>query len=277
MKQKKITLLERLLGEGWFDSESEAAPWVMMRSVLADNVPVVSLSAKISPEAEIRVKEYYKRRYVNKGGLKLEGALRDFGVSAAGRVALDCGASTGGFTDCLLQSGASRVYAVDAGHGQLAGKLMQDDRVVNAENTNLADSSLTALDPKPSLITLDLSYLSLTDALPLCRGIAGEKHEIICLVKPNFEAELVGGRSSGVISDPQTLTAVLERLTDEFTRLGYAVKGITNSPVTGSGGAYEFFMYLASSGEKMDGTEGAISEAVKRALELPRFDYGSAK
>ena len=166
--KKKLTLFEKLIQDEWFQNEKEIEPWLMSRRILVNNEVVTSGKLKIPIEADIRIKEYYKKKYVNKGGLKLEKALHDFNINVTGKVTLDCGASTGGFTDCLLQHGAQKVYAVDVGYGQLAGKLLQDPRVINMEKTNLSDDILLMLDEKPDIISLDLSYLSLKKAIPIC-------------------------------------------------------------------------------------------------------------
>lgn len=262
---KKCDLLSRLLDEGWFADEREALPWIIERRVLVADVPAASLHIKVAPDAEIRVREYYKKRYVNRGGLKLEGAFDDFGIRAEGLAALDCGASTGGFTDCLLQHGAVKVYAVDAGHGQLAGKLMQDERVENLENTNLSDPSLLTLEPKPRIITLDLSYLSLTAALPTARSILRGEGEIISLVKPNFEAAIIGRESSGVIEDAETLSEILSSLAGFAAENGFDVLNVTRSRIRGSGGAVEFFLHLRCSQGSV-GTD--INEKIQSAVKL---------
>lgn len=269
MKQNKSTLSERLLSEGWFDTENEAKTWIMLRNVLIDEKPAFSLSQKISPHAVIRVKEYYKKRYVNKGGLKLEGALKDLGEDPSGKITLDCGASTGGFTDCLLQHGASLVYAVDCGHGQLAGKLVSDSRVRNMEKTNIGDDILLRLDPVPELITLDLSYLSLRTAVPLCRSILRGKGTVVCLIKPIFESE--GSRRNGNITDPDSLRGLLASLSSFFIEEGFAVTGITLSPVTGNGGALEFFARLALGEGQIESLDECIKTAVEKSLLLEKF------
>lgn len=160
-KKKKCTVLEKLLNEGFFVDEKEAEAWVMMKKVLVNNQPVWSLHEKVFVDSEVNIKGYYKRQYVNKGGFKLGAAIEQFKINCSDKVVLDCGASTGGFTDCWVQNGAKLVYAVDVGYGQLAGKLANDSHVVNMEKTNLSDEKLTILDPKPEMISLDLSYLSL--------------------------------------------------------------------------------------------------------------------
>lgn len=129
-------------------------------------------------------------RYVGKGGYKLEGAIRDFGIAVEGRVCIDAGACTGGFTDCLVKHGAALVYAVEAGFGQLAGSLSQDARVVNLERTNLGDEKLLSLNPVPTLGSVDLSYLSLVKAVPQFRAVMHDQGELMCLVKPLFETTI---------------------------------------------------------------------------------------
>lgn len=265
-------LSERLLSDGWFESEDEAKTWIMLRNVLVDNLPAVSLSQKILPNAEIRVKEYYKKRYVNKGGLKLEGALSDLGEDPAGKTALDCGASTGGFTDCLLQHGASLVYAVDAGYGQLAGRLLSDTRVINMEKTNISDKILLNLDPAPDLITLDLSYLSLRTAVPVCRDILRGRGTIICLIKPVFEAEGPDARRSGNITEYSVLFGILSSLAANFIAEGFAVTGVTHSPVTGNGGALEYFARLRlGDGHNTPNLNELIAAAVDKSFTLDKF------
>lgn len=270
---KKITVLEKLLSDAVFDSEDEARRWVMTGRVLADDRRIDSVFEKIDPGAEIRVKEAYKRKFVGKGSLKLSGALDTFGVSAEDRVCLDCGASTGGFTDCLLQRGASLVYAVDAGHGMLAEKLKQDARVKDLENTNLADNSLASLDPAPDLLTLDLSYLSLKAAYEHAYLILHGFGEIVALVKPIFETASAQVRRTGKINDPAVLREVLEDLLSFFSAR-CAVEGLCASPVRGNTGAVEFFLHLrlgAGEQNRISDPESAIFRAIGEALELPKF------
>ncbi len=272
MKQKKITLSEKLLSDGWFDSEDEAKTWIILRNILVNDQPALNLSQKIPPDAEIRVREYYKKRYVSKGGLKLEHALQVLGEDPSGKTALDCGASAGGFTDCLLQHGASLVYAADAGYGQLAGKLLSDKRVVNMERTNISDNILTVLCPAPELITLDLSYLSLRTAVPVCRNILHGRGTIVCLIKPVFETGESAARRSGNITDYDSLYGILTSLTAFFTAEGFAVTGITHSPVTGNGGALEYFTRLTADEGKTDpDLIESIDSAIKNSLLLDKF------
>lgn len=264
---KKVFALDRLLEEGWFDTEKEASAWIMERKVLVNEQLIYSAKEKISMDGTIRIKGEYKRRYVNKGGLKLEGAIKDFSLDLKGKVALDCGASTGGFTDCLIQQGAKQVYAVDVGFGQLAGKLMVDSRVINMEKVNLGDDSLIHLEPKPEVISLDLSYLSLKKALPLCREIMGENGILICLVKPIYEVESAKIRRSGKINDRGILREVLMDLCHFYVEEGCKILGVTNSSVTGNAGTLEFFIGLHFGGLELPVKNNIYEEEVERALE----------
>ncbi len=265
--KKKISAIERLMNENWFNDEKEAAAWIMERKVLVGGRPVLSPGEAVSPEEPIRLRTPYKRKYVSKGGLKLEGALETLGIDASGKVALDCGASTGGFTDCLLQKGAQKVYAVDAGFGQLAGKLRADPRVVNLERTNLADPRLRELVPGPELITLDLSYLSLKKAIPICADMLGEAGMAVCLVKPLFEVEDPEIRRSGELTEPELLCGILMGLYDFCEGRDYKVCGITHSPVTGNEGTLEYFIALTPDNKaKALNREAALKEA-ERAVE----------
>ena len=210
--------------------------------------------------------------YQSKGGLKLIGALDAFGINPQGLVCLDAGASTGGFTDCLLKQGASLVYAVDVGFGQLTGALRQDARVVNLERTNLGDDKLLALSPIPSLSTCDLSYLSLTKAVPLYRAIMQNKGTLIALVKPLFETEDAAARRTGELAD-DSLPGLLRTLADKLAaQPDTRILNLCPSPVTGNKGTREFFFHLVfGDGQGCLVTDKAISQAVATAVSLPHF------
>ncbi len=188
---------------------------------------------------------------------------------------MDCGASTGGFTDCLLTNGAQKVYAVDVGYGQLAGKLAIHPKVVNLEKTNLSDSVLCTLDPIPEIITLDLSYLSLVDALQICEDIfRGTPGTVICLVKPIYEVESSEIRQNGKINDPGILRDVLRWLCNKFIEKNIPVCGITNSPITGNSGTLEYFIHIELNRHCVtiiDEIDKKIDDAIKRSFELVKF------
>lgn len=272
MAKKKCIAYEKLIEDGWFTSKEEIVPWIMARRVLADNKPVLTPSEKISVDAEIRIREYYKTRYVGKGGLKLEHAISAFGVNVKGKIAFDCGACTGGFTDCLRVHGASLVYAVEVGHGQLAGKLMQDPAVINLENTNLSDEKLKHLDPKPSVVSLDVSYLSLEIALREIKEIIADEGEIIALVKPIFEVDSSEIRQNGKINDAELHRAVINKVKSYSEDMGFCAVDVTYSPVRGNNGAVEYFMYLTiNKGDESVINDDKIDSVIKKGLALEVF------
>ena len=240
----KLKLIDRLLAEGWFGEPAEALPWIMAGKILVGDQRVYSGAEKVSSRAEIRIKEYYKIKYVSKGGLKLERALTDLRVDVRGKAVLDCGASKGGFTDCLLRYGASHVYAVDAGHGELAGKLLINDKVVNMERTNISDAGLKTLLPKPEIITLDLSYLSLGLAVPICADILAPDGIIIALIKPIVEVQSGDIKRSGDVNRREIIADILRNLRNVFISEGFYVDGMTHSPIRGNNGALEYFVCL---------------------------------
>lgn len=275
MGAKKRPRLDRLLVErGLFEDKAEAARWVLAGQVIVDGQRVDKPGTAVAAEAEIRVKGL-DNPYVGRGGLKLAGALADFAVDVRGRVCLDAGASTGGFTDCLLQHGAARVYAVDVGHGQLGWKLRTDPRVVDMERTNLGDVSPAALDPRPSLATLDLSYLSLRAGVPMAAALlapgptgAGLESGIVALVKPLFELR------ANTVERFEQHREVLEGLIDFFSHGDFDGRGplpvldVTASPILGSGKTIEFFLHIGGFGE--ESVEGRASAVPNLAARLGR-------
>lgn len=273
--KKKCTVLEKLLDEGFFVDEKEAESWVMMKKVLINNQPVWSLHEKVAVDSEVIIKGYYKRQYVNKGGFKLVAAIEQFGIDCTDKVVLDCGASTGGFTDCWLQKGAKLVYAVDVGFGQLAGKLANDPHVVNMEKTNLSDEKLTVLDPKPEMISLDLSYLSLKKALPICREILKDKGLMICLIKPIYEVESSEIRRTGNINQKDVLREILQDICRFYLNNDVDIIGLINSPVTGNSGTLEFLIGICWKYDNVDNInssyEEEIESAIDKAFELHKF------
>lgn len=272
---RTIPAWERLVREGWFDSREEAVRWIMSGKVRVGSVPVNSAGQRIRDDAPLSVRDL-EMRYVAKGGLKLEGALRDFDMDVAGRVCIDAGASTGGFTDCLIKAGAALVYAVDVGFGQLAGSLRNHPAVVCRERTNIGEDALLLLDPAPTLGTIDLSYLSLRKAVPLFARILRGRGALVCLVKPLFEIDDAKARRSGRVP-PEAYAPLLLRLAEDFARDGYGVQGITHSPVTGNHGTLEFFLHLSLQGGHGLSTracEQAAQAAVDAALLLCTYHKG---
>ena len=275
-KIQKSYLIDRLLNENWFESDKQAYPWIMTGKVLVNDQQILSGKEKVPADGVIRIKEYYKKKYVNKGGLKLQKALSDFGVDVQGKIALDCGASTGGFTDCLLQHGAKLVYAVDAGHGELAGKLLNNQNVVNMERTNISDDVLKQLRPKPGLITLDLSYLSLKKGVMECKDILKNNGIVIALIKPIVEVRSPEIRRSGDINQPEVIRGILADLCDYFIKNTFDIIGLTYSPIRGNNDAIEYFVCLRlgeGSSANLNGTYPSLfDDIIEKSFALVKFD-----
>ena len=234
-----VLLFERGLAE----SRERAKALVMSGDVFVGGSRAQKPGMQIDEDAEIEIRGI-RLEYTSRGGLKLEKALQVFDVKPEGRICIDCGASTGGFTDCLLKSGAKMVYAVDVGYGQLAWSLRCDERVVVMERTNIRYVTDEMFAVKPSLAVIDVSFISLKLVLPVVRGILTDDGEVICLIKPQFEAgrDLV---NKGVIRDPQTHKAVLDTFLQNAADAGFYVKNLTFSPVTGPKGNIEYLAHLA--------------------------------
>ena len=258
--------LDALLAErGIFESAKEARPWIMTGQVLVNEQLIDKPGMLVARDAVLRVRG--RHRYVSRGGYKLEAAIERFRVNVAGRVALDCGASTGGFTDCLLQHGARLVYAVEVGYGQLVGSLRADARVRNLERTNLSDLVSSDLDPRPSLVTLDLSYLSLTKALPVAAALVEPEGYVLALLKPLFEVESPEARRSGQIDDPALLVTALRRVLEAGAEAGVVPLGAAKLALKPRHGVTEFFVCFVRSTKQAywQYDEGTLLEIVEGA------------
>jgi len=211
--------------------------------------------------------------YVSRGGQKLEKALDYFEISPEGKVCIDCGASTGGFTDCLLQRGAKLVYAIDVGYGQLAWNLRTDERVITMERTNIRYVTPDMLEIKPELAVIDVSFISLSLVLPVVRElmvVSGDSDniktgpQVICLIKPQFEAGKGKVGKKGVVRDPETHKEVLDAFIENAEKSGFKIKGITYSPVKGPKGNIEYLGWLGSQGSSIEvDTKTIVSESHK--------------
>jgi len=239
---RKQPLAALLVQQGLFETSDEARRWIMAGQILVNEQRIDKPGTLVSPDSSLRV--LGRRRYASRGGYKLEAALEYFRVDVTGQTALDCGASTGGFTDCLLQHGAAHVYAVEAGYGQLVGRLRIDPRVRNLERTNLGDPRLQTLDPLPTLITLDLSYLSLTKALPLAAPLLAPAGQVLALLKPLFEVESAEARRTGQIDDPTLLITALHRVLDAGIVAGLRPLGAAKLALSPRHGVTEFFVHF---------------------------------
>lgn len=264
----------RLLDEGLFLSREEALPFFLSGQVFCGTQRVTSPAQLVPDDSSLTVRGR-ELPYVAKGGLKLEGALRGFGIQAGSRVCIDAGACTGGFTDCLLKHGASLVYAVEVGFGQLAGSLRQNPKVVNLEKTNIGDESLMGLDPTPTLASVDLSYLSLEKAVPIFAKIMDGCGELVCLVKPLFEVADSEARRTGIIAPEAYLPTLISLAKSLNAQASTRVIGVTNSPVTGNNGTHEFFFHVALGVDvPVPDLRNAMEESIARVLSLDAYKKG---
>ncbi len=216
---------------------------IMAGKVFVNNQPVDKPGTLVSADDEITIKGE-DSPYVSRGGLKLEAALQTFKTDVAGLTCLDVGASTGGFTDCLLQHGASRVYAVDVGYGQLAWKLRQDSRVVVIERTNIRHMPAETLPEPVDLVTVDVSFISLRIVIPAIQKFMKKGAGILALIKPQFEVGKGKVGKGGVVRDPTLHDKVVKSLTSFFTETGLLCDSVIPSPILGPKGNKEFIMKL---------------------------------
>lgn len=240
-RKERVDVL--LVSRGLCETREQAKRLVLAGEVRTSDRVIDKPSTKLAEDTPLEVKE--KPKYVGRGGLKMEGALEQFGIDPAGRVCLDIGASTGGFTDCLLQRGASRVHAVDVGTNQLVWKLRNDPRVVVKEKFNARNLVESDLGEKVSLVVIDVSFISLTKILPAAFGVLEEGGVIIPLIKPQFELEREDIGKGGIVRDPELHERAVEKIRSFVTtELGREWKGVIDSPIKGTDGNREFLALL---------------------------------
>lgn len=231
----RVRLDVLLVERGLFPTRARAQAAILAGLVRVDGRPARKAGEAVRPDARVEVLAD-PVPYASRGGLKLAHALDRFGVDPAGRVAIDVGASTGGFTDVLLRRGARRVYAVDVGYGQLAWSLRQDPRVVVMERTHILRLERESLPEPPDLATVDVSFISLRKVLPKVDRLLDPPGEILALVKPQFEAGRAQVGKGGVVRDPEVHCRVLEEVAQAAQQVGLGVWGITPSPILGAEG-----------------------------------------
>ena len=243
MKAKKDRLDNIAHLRGYFPSREKAKAAIMAGVVMVDGVVVSKAGTQVDPDADISISEVICP-YVSRGGLKLAGALSTFGLDVNGILAIDIGASTGGFTDCLLQNGARKVYSIDVGYGQLDWKLRNDPRVVNMERINIRLLSEDAITEPADLITVDVSFISLKLVLPVAARLLKENGILVCLIKPQFEAGRRQVGKKGIVRDPAVHREVIKSVIAYGSDNGLSAKDVTASPIIGAKGNREFFLYL---------------------------------
>jgi len=242
-KIEKERLDTLLVTRGFFATREKAKRAIMAGEILVEDEKINKVGQKIKTDSNISIlkKEF---DYVSRGGKKLEKALKIFNVVVNSKKVIDIGASTGGFTDCLLRFGADKVYCVDVGYGQLAWKLQQDQRVVVMDRTNIRYITADKFNSLFDLATIDVSFISLDKVLPVVYNILKKEGETIALIKPQFEAgrELI--QKGGLVQKPEIHQMVISKVIDTSERLGFEVRGITFSPLKGASGNIEYLIYL---------------------------------
>ena len=257
----KVRLDQYLVQHGLIQSRERAKALIMAGVVFVDEQKVDKAGEMIKEDAKVEVRGH-DIGYVSRGGLKLEKAMKVFPLTPSGKVCMDIGASTGGFTDCMLQNGAVKVYAVDVGYGQLAWSLRTDPRVVNMERTNIRNVTLDMLDEPIEFFSVDVSFISLHHIFSVAQAITTDQALGVCLVKPQFEAgrEKVG--KNGVVRDPATHREVLHNAMRYASSNGFTVRGLEFSPVKGPEGNIEYLMFVEKSSSPTVLEDAAVEQVV---------------
>ena len=257
MKERLDILLVK---RGLAPSREKAKAMIMEGNVFVENQREDKAGTSIPENAKIEIKGN-TLKYVSRGGLKLEKAMNHFDIELQNKVCMDIGASTGGFTDCMLQNGASKVYAVDVGYGQFAWKLRTDERVVCMEKTNIRYVTPEDIGEPLDFASVDVSFISLSKVLPAARELLKDGGEMVCLIKPQFEAgrEKVGKK--GVVRDKAVHEEVVERIIEFASQNGFFVKNLEYSPIKGPEGNIEYLVYIRK--DETGGVDAAVDiEAV---------------
>ena len=260
--KKRLDIL--VTENGLAESREKAKALIMAGQVYVDNQKADKPGDTFSEDAHVEIRGK-GLQYVSRGGLKLEKAMKEFGLTLTDKICMDVGASTGGFTDCMLQNGASKVYSVDVGYGQLAWSLRTDARVVNLERTNARYLTREQIPEKIDFFSVDVSFISLSLILPAVRPLLAEHGQAVCLIKPQFEAgrEKVGKK--GVVRDQSVHREVIEKIRNFSLENGFSVLGLTYSPVKGPEGNIEYLIYLERSDAPIEASGVPLPEQVVEA------------
>lgn len=246
MKERLDVLLVK---RGLAPSREKAKAIIMSGIVFVDNEREDKAGTTFDEKVNIEVRGK-TLKYVSRGGLKLEKAMDVFGVKIEGKTCMDVGASTGGFTDCMLQNGAVKVYSVDVGHGQLAWKLVQDDRVICMDRTNIRYVTPDQIDDVLDFASIDVSFISLTKVLLPVKNLLKKNGQIVCLIKPQFEAGRENVGKKGVVRDKKVHVQVIEKVIEYAMSIGFKILNLDHSPVKGPEGNIEYLLYLQNIGEE---------------------------
>ncbi len=264
MKKKRLDVL--LFEKGMVPSRERAKAIIMSGIVYVNNQKADKAGMSIPEDAEIEIRGK-TNSFVSRGGLKIEKALNYFQIDPKDLCVMDIGASTGGFTDCLLTRGARKVYSIDVGYGQLAWKLRQDPRVVCMERTNIRKVTPDMLDDVPDFAVIDVSFISLKLVLPVVAQLLSEHGRIACLIKPQFEAGKGKVGKKGVVREPEIHLDVLNAFVENAHEAGFHIYNLTFSPIKGPEGNIEFLGYIGKDGEDVDIDTAALVEEAHGALD----------
>lgn len=251
MAKKKERLDVLLVEKGLFESREQAKRSIMAGEIFIDDRRIDKAGDKVDVEANIIYKGS-KMPYVSRGGYKLEKAIREFGIDLNDTICMDIGASTGGFTDCMLQNGAKKVYSIDVGYGQFAWKLRVDERVVCLERTNVRYATKEQVPDECDFASIDVSFISLTTIMPAVKNLLKEDGEIMALIKPQFEAGKGKVGKKGVVREPEIHKEVIEKIVNYALENNLRVLNIDFSPIKGPEGNREYLIYLKKSKEKQE-------------------------
>ncbi len=257
----KLRLDSAVFEQGFCDSREKAKTLIMAGVVYVNNQKADKAGMQIKPDDVIEVRSN-PLKYVSRGGLKLEKAMTEFGLSLDGFICADIGASTGGFTDCMLQNGAKKVYAIDVGYGQLAWKLRTDERVINLERTNFRYCTNEQIPDLLSFASVDVSFISLSIIVPVMRTLMKDNARAVCLIKPQFEAGKDKVGKKGVVRDKSVHKEVVENTLNMLISNGFSVLGLTYSPVKGPEGNIEYLVYI----EKSDNAQNICSVTAEQIV-----------
>ncbi len=263
----KVRLDVYLTEKGMTASRERAKALIMAGQVYIKNQKCDKAGTMVDEdekEIEIRGEQL---KYVSRGGLKLEKAMEEFPITLDGKTAMDIGASTGGFTDCMLQNGARKVFAVDVGYGQFAWKLRQDERVVNMERTNIRYVTPEDIGEKIDFASIDVSFISLKLVLPAAYNLLSDNGEIVALIKPQFEAGKGQVGKKGVVRDKNIHFEVIRGVLDFATENGFKLLGLSYSPIKGPEGNIEYLAYIQKSNDTEQITDDAIMQIVNKSHE----------
>lgn len=266
MKNKKRLDLA-VYEQGFTESREKAKALIMAGQVYLNGKKELKSGAQVKEDDKIEVRGE-KMPYVSRGGFKLEQAMKEFPISLEGKICMDIGASTGGFTDCMLQNGAEKVYSIDVGYGQLAWKLRTDERVINMERTNFRYVTEEEIPDPIDFSSVDVSFISLKIILPVLRERLAPEGQAVCLIKPQFEAGRENVGKKGVVRDLKIHENVVRDITDFALENGFSLLGLTYSPIKGPEGNIEYLMYIEKSDSPRNLLKVTPGEIVKLSHEV---------